>query len=278
MISIVIATYNSGKTILRTIESVLKQTNECWELVIIDDGSIDNTEKIIREIKDARIKYYYQANNGVSSARNFGVNKTFGEYILFLDADDELIDSAIDSFTKELQSKNIGILSGAYIDIFERTNYPRDKGYFFNNHLINNLSGAYILKKEVFESVGGYDINLSQSENWELFIRVIRECEKRDLKIESKKFLTFRYNSDHSTEKNLKRNINAYNSYSYLTKKYEKEPMLRFFCAQIAASNAYRIGSKNHALKWQFVAIKVKPFNVKAYLRFFKFLIGYLIF
>lgn len=274
MISIVTATYNSGNTISNTIESVRKQTNGVWELVIIDDGSTDNTEKIIKDFNDCRIKYFYQENKGVSSARNFGVKCTKGDYILFLDADDELIESAVENFSEEIQKGKIGILSAAYIDIFDRINHPRDKGVFFHNNLINNLSGAYIVDKYIFKNVGGYDVKLTQSENWELFIRLVRECEKKGLEIRAKNFLTFRYNSDHSIKKNLKRNINAYNSYTYLFNKYKEDKKLPFFCAQIAASNAFRIGKKKDALKWQYAAIKEKPYKVKAYLRFIRFLIG----
>lgn len=90
MISIIIPSYNSEKYITETINSVISQTYSNWELIIIDDGSIDSSANIIQEIsyKDARIKYYYQENSGVSAARNHGIKKAKGEFISFIDADD----------------------------------------------------------------------------------------------------------------------------------------------------------------------------------------------
>lgn len=80
--------YNSGKYITEAIHSVLDQSYSNWELLIINDGSIDNTEDIIKEITDPRIHYFYKKNGGVSSARNLGLIKMKGDYFCFLDADD----------------------------------------------------------------------------------------------------------------------------------------------------------------------------------------------
>ncbi len=90
MISIIIPTYNTQKYISETIQSVIDQTLSDWELIIIDDGSTDNTVQIVEEFKkrDTRIKYYYQENAGVSAARNKGIELSKGEFIAFLDADD----------------------------------------------------------------------------------------------------------------------------------------------------------------------------------------------
>lgn len=106
MISIVIPTYNAESFIKETIESVLKQTHTEWELIIIDDGSTDSTADIIQEYveKDSRIKYYYQTNAGVSTARNKGINLSKGKYIAFLDADDIWLPNNLKEKVKILES------------------------------------------------------------------------------------------------------------------------------------------------------------------------------
>lgn len=90
MVSIIIPAYNAQRFIAETIESVLEQTYTNWELIIIDDGSSDNTKNIVEQYRqnDPRIQYYFQENAGVSVARNHGLSKANGEFIALLDADD----------------------------------------------------------------------------------------------------------------------------------------------------------------------------------------------
>lgn len=88
--SIIIPTFNRAFIIAETIESVINQTYSCWECLIIDDGSADDTNTVIKRyaIKDNRIKYFYQNNSERSAARNNGIRNSTGDYILFLDSDD----------------------------------------------------------------------------------------------------------------------------------------------------------------------------------------------
>ena len=88
MVSVIIPTYNRASTIERAIDSVLKQTYVEFELLIVDDGSTDNTEEIVRNIKDKRIKYIKRDNGGAAAARNTGVQKACYDYIAFQDSDD----------------------------------------------------------------------------------------------------------------------------------------------------------------------------------------------
>jgi glycosyltransferase involved in cell wall biosynthesis len=89
LVSIIIPVYNAEKYIAETIKSVLAQTYTNWELIIINDGSTDNSERVIKQfLVDERIKYYPQKNTGVSVARNNGMAKSKGDFIAFLDADD----------------------------------------------------------------------------------------------------------------------------------------------------------------------------------------------
>lgn len=88
MISIVIPLYNKRKYIGTTLQSVLDQTFTDYECLIIDDGSTDGSELIVKSFKDSRLKYFRQENSGVSSARNAGIRLAKGNYVAFLDADD----------------------------------------------------------------------------------------------------------------------------------------------------------------------------------------------
>jgi len=86
--SVVIPLYNKEKDVLKTIQSVLKQSHSKFEIIIVDDGSTDSSIEIIKNIKDERIRLFSKKNEGVSIARNYGVEKATTEFIAFLDADD----------------------------------------------------------------------------------------------------------------------------------------------------------------------------------------------
>jgi glycosyltransferase involved in cell wall biosynthesis len=88
-VSIILPTYNRADSVTRAVDSVLRQTFKDWELLVIDDGSTDGTAAVIEKIGDDRVVLIRQANRGVSSARNAGLGKSRGEYIAFLDSDDE---------------------------------------------------------------------------------------------------------------------------------------------------------------------------------------------
>ena len=96
LISVIVPIYNKQKQISRCIESVKIQSYKNWELILIDDGSTDNSAFIIKSyLSDSRIFYFYKENGGVSSARNMGMKKASGEWIIFLDADDYFLPNAL---------------------------------------------------------------------------------------------------------------------------------------------------------------------------------------
>ena len=89
-VSIILPTYNRGTIINKSILSVLEQSYINWELIVVDDGSVDDTEKIINNFEDSRIKYFKtKSNNGVSKARNIGIKMAKYNYIAFQDSDDQ---------------------------------------------------------------------------------------------------------------------------------------------------------------------------------------------
>ena len=92
MISVIIPIYNTGKLLNRMLQSIQKQSYKDLEIILINDGSTDESEQECKkaEINDERIRYFYQENAGVSSARNYGMKLAQGEYIAFLDSDDEI--------------------------------------------------------------------------------------------------------------------------------------------------------------------------------------------
>ena len=110
-ISIIIPVFNSEEYINNCLDSVINQTYRNIEIIIINDGSTDNSERIIKEYSsiDSRIKYYKKSNGGVSSARNYGIKKSRGDYIFFLDSDDQIQDNALEIMLEMLLKKKNSI-------------------------------------------------------------------------------------------------------------------------------------------------------------------------
>ena len=103
LISVIVPVYNRSNVIARTISSVLAQTYQNFELIIIDDGSTDDLDKEISKFSDKRILFLkLSKNKGVAAARNFGISNSNGQAIVFLDSDDELYPEYINKMTEKL--------------------------------------------------------------------------------------------------------------------------------------------------------------------------------
>jgi len=116
--SIIIPAYNCEKTLSRALDSVISQSFNEWEVVVVDDGSSDKTLDVAVEYskKDTRIKVHHKVNEGVSAARNLGLENAVGKYICFLDADDELFGNALNVFNRTLNT-DIDIVCAGYSTI-----------------------------------------------------------------------------------------------------------------------------------------------------------------
>ncbi|MEI3337481.1 MAG: glycosyltransferase family 2 protein [Clostridium sp.] len=121
-LSVIVPVYNGEKYINRCIESILKNKSKEYEIIVVDDGSKDNSLRILKNFKDIRIKVFHQSNKGVSVARNYGISLANGKFILFVDCDDWLEDGAIDLIISNLSGE---------LDLYIYSNYwaNSDKKY-----------------------------------------------------------------------------------------------------------------------------------------------------
>ncbi len=129
-VSVIIPVYNTEKYISFAIESVLNQTLDSVELIIINDGSTDNSKAIIEGYSNSNITVINKENEGSGIARNIGVSKSSGKYIFFLDSDDYLDKDALKQMYDIAESNNVGIVKGSMIDVF--------KGFKKTNKLYSN--------------------------------------------------------------------------------------------------------------------------------------------
>ena len=159
MISVVIPLYNKEPIIAKTLKSVLSQDYSDFEIVVVDDGSTDNSVVIVEAIHDSRIRFIRQENGGPSKARNTGVKNAKGEWILFLDADDEMLPNTLSYFSSMISKvAEAKIFLGEVLfcknGVISKAN-QYNEGYVnnpFRAHLFDCLTectGSLIYKKEL---------------------------------------------------------------------------------------------------------------------------------
>jgi glycosyltransferase involved in cell wall biosynthesis len=194
-VSVIIPAYNRSAYLGEAIQSVLDQTFQDFELIVIDDGSTDNTKEIVKGFLDTRVRYLYQENSGVSSARNMGIKAANGEYIAFLDSDDIWLPENLELKVNLLDSRpDVGLVcSDAYVvdnstkatfgrfwgkNRFKYSGNPRKvtrhplKDLLYRNCFI--MPQATMIRSQVFTAVGGFDESLPTSEDWDLFVRIVQ--------------------------------------------------------------------------------------------------------
>ena len=186
-VSVIIPTYNRAHLIGIAIKSVLNQTYQDFEIIVVDDGSTDNTGEIIRSFKDKRVKYIkkYKENKGSSVARNIGIKVARGKYIAFLDSDDEWLPEKLDKQIKVLQSESpeVGVVYSnlCYIDengkSMNKSLSRKKEGYIYEDLLGRNYVGTpstLLIKKVCFNQVGLFDDLLNAQEDWDMWIRIAK--------------------------------------------------------------------------------------------------------
>lgn len=175
-LSIIIPCYNSEATLENTLKSVMNQFFEEWEVLIINDGSVDNTENIgLRWSNvDKRIKYYSKSNEGLGKARNFGIHKAEGEYILPLDSDN-LVEQNFSKNAIEIFESNsdVGVVHGHAEYFGERSGIWNIDKFNLEKILVDNyIDACAIYRKELWLKSGGYDEGMPYQgfEDWEFWI------------------------------------------------------------------------------------------------------------
>ena len=179
-ISVVIPAFNAGKYISSCLESVLAQTFSDLEVVIVDDGSTDNTLEIISACADDRVRLYTQANSGSAAARNKGVQEARGEWIAFIDADDIWAPEKLEKQLTTCQDKVWSHTDSYYIGgVYAKNTKASDlcrkhAGDVFEELLVENSVGTscVMIKKTCFDEFAGFDTSYRALQDWGLWLRV----------------------------------------------------------------------------------------------------------
>ena len=183
-VSVIIPTYNRAHVVDRAIRSVLGQTYQDFEIIVVDDGSTDNTEEVVKSFNDFRIRYIrHDENRGGSAARNTGIRAARGEFIAFLDSDDEWL--------REKLAKQMVLIStdqdcgAVYTNLLHFSNSGSAKvvmrnqpeGWILKDLLVSNVVGStssVVVKRECFSKAGLFDEKLPSCQDWDIWIRIAR--------------------------------------------------------------------------------------------------------
>ena len=192
--SIIIPTYNRAQLITTAIDSILGQTYNNYEIIVVDDGSIDNTEEVLRQYSGT-IKYFKQANKGQSAARNLGLQNALGEYIAPLDSDDFWEENYLEICLKHLEQHNLDLLITHWEHLLKKNNRQillpeinkelRNKGFLildektFSNSIFKKNIGAnsgMVFRKEIVKK--GWNENIKIGDDWVLQMDLISSNRK----------------------------------------------------------------------------------------------------
>lgn len=185
LVSIIIPTYNRLELLKRSVESVIAQTYENWELIIVDDCSEDGTKEYIEGLKDSRVSYYRnEMNMGPAASRNVGVSKAKGSLLAFQDSDDVWMPDKLTKTVEALLAAPAGY-AAAYHEMQEETgdmvpsrSIPLEQkdGEIFSYMLLYPMIGipAAVIKKSCFDACGGFNEELKSLEDYEFFLRIAR--------------------------------------------------------------------------------------------------------
>ena len=137
-ISIIIPAYNAEKYINKCLDSIVNQTKEELEIIVINDGSTDKTEEKVKEYQDKRIKYYKNKNQGIGKTRNFGIEKATGKYIMFIDSDDYIEKDACEKMYNKAENENLDVVICDFYKEYDNGNIEEIRTNSFSNSSLEN--------------------------------------------------------------------------------------------------------------------------------------------
>lgn len=199
LITVIIPTYNRADYIEETIQSVLNQTYQNFEIIVSDDGSTDNTKEIVESFNDRRIKYIFHENSGLPAVtRNRGIKQSSGEYIALLDSDDLWLPDKLKKQIGEFEKNgNIGLVCTKSFHFNKEKKWIQykhlsEKDFTFKSLFLRNniICSSVVIKKSVLDDVGLFNENpkIQSGEDYELWLRIAKKYEIKYVNIPLAKY------------------------------------------------------------------------------------------
>ncbi len=175
LISVVVPCYKQAEFMDEAFESLMQQSYPHWECLMVNDGSPDNTEEIAKrwEKKDSRFKYLLKANGGLASARNYGIARCAGEFVVALDSDDKLVESYLEKSLAILQKNPKAGAVTTHLQCFGASDFvwKPEGGNIVSFLSANQAAAGSMFRKKIWDEIGGYDESERTGfEDWDFWI------------------------------------------------------------------------------------------------------------
>ena len=259
LVSVIIPCYNASAYIEEALDSICKQTYLKLEIIVVNDGSADNTEAKVLAFSDARIRYFKQENKGQCAASNLGLRQSKGDYIKFFDADDIINPAHIEEQLKRLDEKTDSVASCAWGRFYDGNPasavFKSEKVWKDMNPLIwlktalsqrADMMGAWLwlIPRPLIEKVGGWDERLSLNNDFEFSIRLLLQAKQilftPDAKVYYRSGLESALSQNASEEKYKAAFLSTQLGCSYLLQAEESSEM-KLICANRYQEWVYRL-------------------------------------
>lgn len=268
--SVVVCTYNRAHIVGRAIRSVLEQTWDDFELIVVDDGSVDDTAALVASFTDPRVRGVHRVNGGLSAARNTGIAAATGRFIIFLDDDDEVDPDWLGSLAS-VAGERTGFLSCACRMVSpDRTIqtarvaephplYPDVRGVF--------VAGTFAVDRSILRAVGGYDEQIRVNHQTELLLRVLPELQRCGLEAAFVDRPLVSIEQRPHTDRPLRNPRSLLQGTEYLIERHGAllagaASTLADYHA-VAGVSAARLGEQGRARRHFWAAVRLQPFQVR---------------
>ncbi len=292
-VSVIVPVYNAEKFLGETVESILEQTYQDFEIIIVNDGSTDKSAEIIKSLDDERIICIYQKNQGVSAARNKAILQSRGEYIALLDHDDLWLPEKLEKQIPVLDGNSeVGLVySDCYcVDIKEKVierAFEQTKPFrgavlpeLFLSNFIPCLTA--VIRKTVFEKAGLFDPKFTIAEEYDFFLRAAKNCKIEYVDLPLAKYRVH--------EGNISKDLILWHQEvieildRFLREDAEIRKQLgtrvhpRFYISHYSLARQYQFQKRFADARREFLsAIKYCPFCIKSYIGYLSSLLGIVI-
>ncbi len=277
LISVVIPAYKRGHVIKRTLQSVLDQTHQDFEILVVDDGSRDETESVVASLakEESRIRYFcHDTNRGAQAARNTGVKAAQGEWIAFLDSDDYFTPICLEARMSVAQREGVKVINSKCLVLKEdesRITYgtPALNGYIYRDLLTNYgpLFSGLLIAKEALEKIGYLDEKIISYQDWDTVIRLAKYY---PFGFVAEPTFIYDCRGDDTISKNMVREVEGYkqvfNKHFFEIVKQLGPQIVAHHYRHIA--NRYQsAGDQNSARRYQILSLLWWPFRFKTIYR-----------
>jgi len=277
MCTVVLNTYNRAYLLPRALASVLAQTRTDYEVVIVDDGSQDDTPQVLAEIADERVRSIRQPNAGLSAARNTGLRAALGEIVVFLDDDDWVAATWLERLLTPFDDPLVGVSCCGLTLVAPDDHHvidtllPEDMGAAWDHAVGLFFSGSFAARRTLLSDIGGYEEQMTCSHQWELSLRLVPRCTALGMKVAPVDEALLVTERRPPTDRPMNSARRLVGGTRLLIERHgqrlARTPKQLGYTLAIAGVNSARLGDYRAARRYLWRAIRVNPRLAKNYAR-----------